>query len=84
MAYIHTCIGGPMIKIYINTINNSLLPTFLGLTVEVVKQHLPKNTNYHGALELNEKKRTVNTKNTSTMIMEKNVETTVLESPEND
>ena len=42
MAYLHVCMGAPVVKTYINAIKNNWLSTFLGLTVEAVKQHLPK------------------------------------------
>ena len=42
MAYLHACMGAPVIKTYINAIKNNLQTKFLGLKVEAVKQHLPK------------------------------------------
>ena len=42
MAYLHACMGAPVVKMYINTIKNNWLSTFLGLTVEAVKWHLRK------------------------------------------
>ena len=42
MAYLHACMGAPVVKPYINAIKNNWLTTFPGLTVEAVKRHLPK------------------------------------------
>ena len=42
MAYLHACMGAPVVKTYINTIKNNWLSTFPGLTIEAVKQPLSK------------------------------------------
>ena len=42
MAYLHACMGAPVVKTYINAIKNNWLTTFPGLTVEAVTRHLPK------------------------------------------
>ena len=42
MVYLHACMGVPVVKTYINNIKNNWLTTYLGLTVESIKRHLPK------------------------------------------
>ena len=42
MEYLYACMGAPVVKTYINVIKYNWLSTFPGLTVELVKWHLPK------------------------------------------
>ena len=80
MAYLHACMGAPVVKTYINGIKNNWLTTFLGLTIESLKWHLPKTIqitmghmhrvrqNVHSTLKV-----------TSTMIVNETEEETTLE-----
>lgn len=39
--YYHTCLGSPVVSTFLNAIKNGFLTTWPGLTVELIKHHLP-------------------------------------------
>ena len=83
MAYLHACMGVPVVKTHINAIKNSWLTTFLGLTVEAVKGHLPKTIQTTMGHMHRVRQNVCSTqKVTSTMIINETEEEPILEKPQ--
>ena len=82
MEYLHACMGAPVVKTYTNAIKNNWLTTFPGLTVEAIKQHLPKTIQTTmGHMHRVRQNVQSTQKITSSMIMEESEEEIILEPP---